>query len=173
MARREVTVGHGGERAGGSSRIQVLAWARAKPANGCRSRAIAAIASVCLCLSPLGLSGCTVYKAAAAPSLKDLTVLKPGTARARVIAELGHPVRTESLGDSRKDVFTFIQGYSRARRSSLATVIALEDIATLGIAEISFEGFGEDNAGKKMTVAVYYDASDVVTKSETILVTPP
>ena len=125
-----------------------------------------------LCLTPLGLSGCTVYKAAAAPPRKDLTVLQPGTARDRVIAELGPPVRTEQLGSNRKDVFTFIQGPSTAAKTGLATVIAVEDIATLGAAELAL-GSEEVNAGKKITVAVYYDASDIVTRSETILVTQP
>jgi len=161
MARREITAADNGERTG------------AKPMNACCSAAIATITLACLGLTPLGLSGCTVYKAAAAPSLKDLTVLNPGTARNRVIAELGLPVRTENIGSYRKDIFTFIQGYSTASKSGLATVIALEDIATLGAAELAFQGSGDERAGKKMTVAVYYDASDVVTRSETILVTQP
>jgi hypothetical protein len=140
--------------------------------TGC-SAAIATIALACLCLTPFGPSGCAVYKAAAAPSLKDLTVLNPGTARDRVIAELGPPVRTENIGNYRKDVFTFIQGYSKASKNTLAAVIALEDIATLGAAELAFQNSGDEHAGKKITVAVYYDASDVVTRSETILVTQP
>jgi len=114
-----------------------------------------------------------VYKAAAAPSLKDLTVLNPGTARDRIIAELGPPVRTENIGNYRKDVFTFIQGYSTASKSGVAALIAVEDIATLGAAELAFQISKDERAGKKMTVAVYYDASDVVTRSETILVTQP
>jgi hypothetical protein len=114
-----------------------------------------------------------VYRAAAAPALKDLTVLNPGTARDRVIAELGPPVRTESTENYRKDVFTFTQGYSKGSRSGLATVIALGDIATLGAAELAFKDIGDERAGKKITLAVYYDASDVVTRSETILVTQP
>ncbi len=132
---------------------------------------IATIALACLCLTPLGLSGCSVYKAAARPPRKDLTVLKPGTARDRVTAELGPPVRTEKSGNYRKDVFTFVQGSSTASRSTLAAIIAIEDIATLGAAELAFSG--EEFAAKKITVAVYYDASDVVTRSETILVTQP
>jgi len=138
-----------------------------------RSAAIATIALACLCLTPPGLSGCAVYKTAAAPSQKDLTVLNPGTSRDRVIAELGPPVRTENIGDHRKDVFTFIQGYSKALKNTLASVIAVEDIATLGAAELAFQKSGDEQAGKKITVAVYYDASDVVTRSETILVTRP
>lgn len=141
--------------------------------NACCRARIATIALACLCLTPLGPSGCAVYKTAAAPSQKDLTVLKPGTPRDRVIAELGSPVRTETIGNDRKDLFTFVQGYSRASKNSLAAVIAVEDIATLGAAELALQKSGEDYAGKKITVAVYYDASDVVTRSETILVTQP
>ena len=134
---------------------------------------VASLAFACLCLAPFGPWGCAVYRAAAAPPRKDLTVLKPGTPRSRVIAELGTPVRTETIGNGRKDLFTFVQGYSTASRSGLAAVIAIEDIATLGTAELAFRGNEDDRAGKKMTVAVYYDASDVVTRSETILVTQP
>ena len=141
--------------------------------NACCRATIATVALACLCLTPVGLSGCTVYKAAAAPSQKDLSVLKPGTARDRVIAELGSPVRTETIGNERKDLFTFLQGYSTASKNGLAAVIAVEDIATLGAAELAFQESGEEYAGKKITVAVYYDASDVVTRSETILVTQP
>jgi len=141
--------------------------------NVCGRAVIAAIAVAICGVIPASLSGCSVYRAAAAPSQKDLTVLKPGTARDRVIAELGPPVRSEKIGDTRKDLFTFLQGYSTASKSGLATVIALEDIATLGAAEVAFQGSLEDRAGKKMTVAVYYDASDVVTRSETILVSQP
>ena len=137
------------------------------------SAAVTSIALVCLCLTPLGPSGCSVYKAASAPPRKDLTVLAPGTARDRVIAELGPPVTTEKVGDDRKDVFTFIEGKSTASRSGLAAIIALEDIATLGAAELAFQGSGVGNATKKVTLAVYYDASDRVTRSETILVTQP
>ena len=138
-----------------------------------RRAAMVAIALACLCPALFGLSGCAVYKAAAAPPLKDLTVLNPGTARDRVIAELGPPVRTENTGDSRKDVFTFIQGYSKKSNNTLAAVIAVEDIATLGAAELAFREVQDDRTGKKVSVAVYYDASDVVTRSETILVTKP
>jgi hypothetical protein len=82
-------------------------------------------------------------------------------------------MRTEQVGDSRKDVFTFVQGHSTASKSGVAAIIALEDIATLGAAELALGGSGAENAGEKITVAVYYDASDVVTRSETILVTQP
>lgn len=137
----------------------------------CRA-AIAALASASVCLTPFAVSGCTVYKAAAAPSRKDLTVLKPGTTRDRVIAELGPPVTTERTDGTRKDVFTFVQGSSRAAKTGIATVVAIEDIATLGAAELAL-GSEEVNPGTRMSVAVYYDAADVVTRSETILVTQP
>lgn len=77
------------------------------------------------------------------------------------------------IGDYRKDLFTFIQGRSRGSKGGLATIIALEDIATLGVAEMYLAGSEEEYAGKKITVAVYYDASDMVTRSETILLTQP
>lgn len=145
----------------------------AKPVADSGTATIAAVALACLCITSLALSGCTVYKVAAAPPQKDLTVLNPGTGRDRVIAELGPPVRTETIGNYRKDLFTFIQGRSRGSKSGLATVIALEDIATLGAAEMALAGTEDEYAAKKITVAVYYDASDLVTRSETILVTQP
>lgn len=145
----------------------------AKPIADSGRATIAAIALACLCITSCCLSGCTAYKVAAAPAQKDLTVLNPGTARDRVIAELGPPVRTETMDNYRKDLFTFIQGRSRGSKSGLATVIALEDIATLGVAEMYLAGSEDEYAGKKITVAVYYDASDMVTRSETILLTQP
>ncbi len=132
------------------------------------------LALVCLCVAVMSLPGCTVYKMAAAPAKKDLSVLlKLGTPRTRVIAELGPPVRTEKMADSRKDVFTFIQGISTAAKSAATTLAVIDDVGTLGLAEVLFKESGGVRVGQKITVEVYYDASDAVTGNETTLCTQP
>ncbi|MGE5306688.1 MAG: hypothetical protein ACM3TN_25570 [Alphaproteobacteria bacterium] len=55
-------------------------------------------------------SGCSVYMAAKQPGEKDPTVLRPGTDRSYVIAELGAPTWSGEKNGEKTDIFIFKQG---------------------------------------------------------------
>ncbi len=61
------------------------------------------------------LTGCGVYMAANQPRQKDLSVLREGTPRSRVIAELGSPVWTGQKDGNTVDVFAFGRDTVRAQ----------------------------------------------------------
>ena len=119
------------------------------------------------------LGACSVYKASTQPSKKDLSVLKPGTSRDRVIAEFGAPVNTEPLDKGRKDIFTFIQGYSTGAKVSRAVFHGVADVFTAGLWEVAGTPIEGSFDGKRISVSVAYDSTDLVTKSQTLSVNDP
>jgi hypothetical protein len=119
----------------------------------------------------LPLDACSVYKAANQPSKRDLTVLTPGTHRDRVIAELGAPITSEPAAGGKKEIYTFIQGYSKGAKASRAFFHGAADVFTLGLWEVAGTPIEGAFDGKKISVSVIYDGADVVAKSETISVT--
>ena len=68
------------------------------------------------------LAGCSVYMAANQPDKKDMGVLKSGTPRSVVVAELGAPVETITRGGAKVDLFTFVQGYSGLEKGGRAVL---------------------------------------------------
>jgi outer membrane protein assembly factor BamE (lipoprotein component of BamABCDE complex) len=66
--------------------------------------------SIAIVLIVVTNSGCSVYMAAKQPDAKDLSVLKAGTHRSRVIAELGTPVWSGDKDGEKTDVFVFKHG---------------------------------------------------------------
>lgn len=132
---------------------------------------------VVIVLSMLGallLAGCSVVMATKQPGKKDLTVFKPGTERDVVVGEIGAPVSSEKLeGGGRKDIFTFIQGYSSGAKASRALFHGAADVFTLGLWEAVGTPIEASFDGKKITVRVIYDANDRVKESTTLLVSNP
>jgi len=117
------------------------------------------------------LGGCSVVMATRQPGYKNLDVLKPGTERDLVIAELGAPAVTEKAGNNtRKDVFRFIQGYSKGAKASRAVFHATADLFTIGLWEVVGTPTEAYFDGKKITVRVFYDAHDLVTDSKVLSV---
>jgi uncharacterized protein YceK len=119
------------------------------------------------------ISGCSVVMASRQPSKKDLTVLKPGTERDRVIAELGVPVSTEKLDSGRKDIYTFIQGYTTATKVSRAVFHSAADVFTIGLWEAVGTPIEGAFDGKRISVRVIYDSKDLVQDSTTLSVSDP
>ena len=85
-----------------------------------------------------GTSGCAAFKASQQPDRKNLSVLKPGTPRTHVIAELGAPIWSERNGDgSTTDVFAFKQGYSKGAKTGRALFHGAADVVTGGLWEVA------------------------------------
>ena len=131
---------------------------------------IFALVVVCLFVH---LEGCAVYKAANQPSKKDLSVLKPGTPRDRVVAELGAPVTSEATEGGKKEIYTFVQGYSKGAKAGRAFGHAVADVFTIGLWEAVGTPIEGSFSGKRISVSVVYDSADLVTKSDTISITDP
>lgn len=108
------------------------------------------------------LSSCAVVKAVDQPDKKDLRVLNQGTERSRVIAELGRPVDSRMKNGHREDIFTFVQGYSKANKTLRALGHGVADVYTLGLWEVIGTPIEGVNNGKKMQVVVSYNNKDRV-----------
>jgi len=124
-------------------------------------------------LLSLPLGACSVYKAVNQPPIKDLSVLKPGTSRDRVVAEFGVPVSSERSEAGRKEVYTFIQGYSKMTKTGRAFFHGAADVITLFIWEVVGTPIEEKYDGKKISVSVQFDSQDLIAASDTISVTDP
>ncbi len=123
---------------------------------------ISAALAACL-LSGFGSGGCAVYMAAHQPDAKDLSVLSAGQPRARLIAELGPPVSTQTDKGIRTDIFSFTQGYSGGAKAGRAVLHGAADIATFGLWEAvgtPTEGYF---TGSQLSAQVTYDEHDCVT----------
>lgn len=121
-----------------------------------------AVTTVCF-LTNLVAGGCAVYMAATQPGAKDLTVLSAGQPRARLIAELGPPVSTQTDKGYRTDIFSFTQGYSGGAKAGRAILHGAADVATLGLWEAvgtPTEGYF---SGTQLSAQVTYDEHDRVT----------
>lgn len=111
-----------------------------------------------------GLSGCAVYMAANQPDKKDVGILKSGTPRNAVLAELGTPIETTIRGGAKVDVFTFTQGYSSLEKGGRAVLHGAADVFTLGLWEVigtPIEGYAN---GTKVSVEITYDREDRVVR---------
>lgn len=116
---------------------------------------------VCLMLGTT-LPGCAVYMAANQPDKKDLGVLKAGTPRNAVVAELGAPIQSMEKAGVKVDLYTFTQGYSGLEKGGRAVLHGAADVLTLGIWEVvgtPIEGVAN---GTKVSVEVTYDKQDRV-----------
>ena len=118
----------------------------------------------CVVLSVFSTSGCAVYMAANQPSQKDLSVLKAGTPRAAVIAELGAPVHSGDRNGLKVDVYNFVQGYSGVEKGARAVLHGAADVVTLGIWEIVGTPIEGAANGTKISVEVVFDKEDRVSK---------
>ena len=85
-----------------------------------------------------GASGCAAIKASQQPDRKNLSVLKPGTPRTHMIAELGAPIFSERNPDgSTTDVFSFKQGYSKGAKTGRVLFHGAADVVTGGLWEVA------------------------------------
>jgi hypothetical protein len=119
------------------------------------------------------LTGCSVYRASHQPGLKDMSVLTPGTSRDRVVAEFGAPIDSEPDGQGKKEIYTFVQGYSETAKTGRALFHGAADILTIGLWEAVGTPLEGAFDGKKISVSVVYDKNEKVESSKTLSVTDP
>lgn len=136
------------------------------PAN-CRFISVTALPGVCAVallavLTVFGFSGCAVTMAIEQPDKKDVSLFAPGTHRKQLIAEFGMPKTSKLVGLQRIDVFTFIQGYSRAARAGRALAHGAADVATGMLWEVAGTPAEVVMSGEKLSYEVLYDAHDRV-----------
>lgn len=127
------------------------------------------VSAVLLCV----LSGCAVYMAANQPQKRNLAVLKPGTERDLVIAELGAPVISEPNGEEKKEIYTFVQGYSKLTKAGRALFHGAADVFTIGLWEAVGTPVEGAFDGKKISVRVIFDAAGRVKESTTLSIEDP
>ena len=113
-------------------------------------------------------SGCSVFMAAIQPDAKDLSVLKEGTPRSHVIAELGPPVWSGEKNGTRVDIFAFRQGYSSAAKAGRAFFHGAADVVTLGLWEVIATPIESIASGTDTKAEVTYDRDDRVKSVEMI-----
>lgn len=135
-----------------------------------RSKWVLVATTMSLCLTSLNLAGCAASRALDKPAPKNYGVLKTGTSRDLVRAELGQAQASVSKLDC--DVFAFEKG-SSGWKYMRAISYSLLDIGTLGISEVvtnpAEAGVGKD----KERVRVCYDKNQNVLYSEKLDVGKP
>lgn len=110
-----------------------------------------------------GLSGCAAVKAARQPDKKNLGVLRSGTPRTHVIAELKAPTYTRPRPDGTlEDVFAFKQGYTKGAKMGRAFVHGAADVATGGLWEVVGIPAEILADGTDVQVVVTYDKDEQV-----------
>jgi hypothetical protein len=109
-----------------------------------------------------GITGCAVTMAIEQPDKKDLSLFAPGTPRKKLIAEFGMPKTSKLLGLQRVDVFTFVQGYTRATRAGRALAHGAADVATGMLWEVAGTPAEVMMSGEKLSYEVLYDEHDRV-----------
>ncbi len=116
------------------------------------------------------LTGCSVVQATSGPESKDLSVLRPGTERYLVLAELGAPVVTETDSDGQKyDIFKFRQGQHGAVKAGKAVLYGTAAVLTLGLSEVVASPLeGAAGKGAEMKTRVLYDAKDRVDRVDVL-----
>ncbi|MBI4356222.1 MAG: hypothetical protein HY597_07260 [Candidatus Omnitrophica bacterium] len=120
------------------------------------------IAGLFAVVGSLSQTGCAVFMAAKQPRKMDLSVLKQGTPRSTLLAELGQPVASETRGGKKVDVFSFRQGYSKPTKAARAVFHGAADVFTLGLWEIVGTPTEAVFDGTKMSLEVTYDQDDRV-----------
>ncbi len=91
----------------------------------------------CIILLMYG-SGCSIYRAANAPSPIPLKEVRAGVDRNKIIAVLGMPRSTEvNANNERTDVHEYIDGNSQESKARILLYV-VGDLFTLGIAELVF-----------------------------------
>ena len=132
-----------------------------------------------ICLRAIALaasllfSGCAVYMATNQPPKRNLAVLKPGTERDLVIAELGAPVSTETADDGKKEIYTFVQGYSKLTKASRALFHGTADLFTIGLWEAVGTPVEGAFDGQRISVRVLFDRDGKVKESKTLSIEAP
>lgn len=118
---------------------------------------------VVMLLTLAGFQGCSVNKAIKNPSYKDLSILKPGTDRAQIIAELGAPVATIKENGDTVDIFKFKQGSHTTTKIVKGVGYTVLAIGTLGLSEVVlWPAETTLGSGANIELKAVYDENSVV-----------
>lgn len=124
-------------------------------------------------MATLLFSSCSVYMATNQPPKRNLAVLKPGTERDLLIAELGAPVTSEKTSDGSKDIYTFVQGYSKLTKAGRALFHGTADLFTIGLWEAVGTPVEGAFDGKRISVRVVFDRDGKVKEAKTLSMENP
>jgi len=81
--------------------------------------------------------GCSIYKAATAPSPVETSNLQVGMSRANVMSVLGYPRSTEVVNGERTEMYEYVNGSSGGSKVRILLYIA-GDLFTICLAELIF-----------------------------------
>ena len=118
--------------------------------------------------------GCSISRALNQPDKKDISVLKVGTHRDLVIAELGSPTltRVDEKGNE-YDIYSFIQGFSKGNKVARAFGHGVVDVFTLGLWEVLANPIEGIASGKKVKIKITYDKEKKVATVEELKIPLP
>lgn len=112
-------------------------------------------------IAALSLGGCSIYKAATAPTPIALENVKVGANRVNVVGTLGVPKSTETRNEQRIDVYEFVNGSPSESKVRILVYIA-GDLFTIGLSELLFWplelGLGQGTDGRAV---VTYGMDDI------------
>ena len=98
-----------------------------------KSNRLISVGLALLLLTP----GCSIYKAATAPSPVETSSLQPGMPRSHVMSVLGYPKSTEVVNGERTEMYEYINGSDAASKVRILLYIA-GDLFTLCLTELIF-----------------------------------
>jgi hypothetical protein len=81
--------------------------------------------------------GCSIYKAATAPSPVETSNLQIGMSRANVMSILGSPKSTEVVNGERTEMYEYVNGSHEGSKVRIL-LYAAGDVFTIGLAELIF-----------------------------------
>lgn len=81
--------------------------------------------------------GCSIYKAATAPSPVDTGILRPGMPRIHVMSVLGSPRSSDVVNGERTEMYEYVNGSSGASKLRILLYV-VGDLLTLCLAELIF-----------------------------------
>ncbi|HEU4431741.1 MAG TPA: hypothetical protein VFT98_23485, partial [Myxococcota bacterium] len=85
-----------------------------------------------------------------------------------MIAEVGAPTFSELQPEGRKDIFSFVQGYSKGEKAARALFHGTADFFTAGLWEVIGTPAEQAINGTDVSVAVVYDATDRVKRVDVL-----
>ncbi len=102
-------------------------------------------------------TGCAACMAARQPDARDLAVLRQGSTRSQVVAELGPPVHSNSQDGWVTDTHSFTQGYSQTTKTLRVAGHVAADLATGFVWELAGMPLESVYSGEAVQVEVTYD----------------
>ncbi|MFW2172336.1 hypothetical protein ACG95N_02245 [Acinetobacter guillouiae] len=127
---------------------------------------IKSLSKIVLCAVISLNTGCAAVMATKQPTKKDLSIFNKGVDRSLIIAEIGAPITSEFKNGKRYEIYTFMQGYSKANKISRAVWHGAADVVTFGLWEIIGTPTESAFNGKKTSYEMVFDADDRLASSK-------